>query len=118
MSVRKICGCILALFVAFARLAGGAYSLFTSTSVSETEVGIGLLVVSSLILLSIIMYWLKRTALWHKMINVSMILFWLDGILNGFLLFGTPQISGQIINLCCTLAVIFLLGRISDSKAR
>lgn len=108
MEVKSICGAVLAYFVGIARIAGGIISINSAVSSTETWVGVGLIAIGLFILLSITMLLIKRTMFWFGMLSLSIILFWLDGIVNGFLLYGSPQMSGQIINLCCVLIVLML----------
>lgn len=108
MNVKGICGCGLAATVGAARTAGGVICINSAASGTEVGVGIGLIAAGLFILVSIAMLWLKKSAFWLKMVSASVIIFWIDGIINGFLLFGSPQISGQIINLCCVIAIVWL----------
>lgn len=108
MNIKAICGIVLAYIVGIARLAGGVISLSSASSATESWVGIGLIVVGLFIILSTSMLIFKRSMFWYMMVSLSVILFWVDGIANGFLLFGAPQMSGQIINLCCVMAIIML----------
>ena len=108
MDIKGICGAILAYIVGIARIAGGVISISSSTSGTETGVGIVLILVGLFILFSMTMLLIKRSMFWFMMMALSVILFWLDGLVNGFLLFGHPQMSGQIINLCCVMAILML----------
>lgn len=108
MNIKGICGAILAYIVGVARIAGGVISINSSTSATETGVGIVLILVGLFILLCMTMLLIKRSMFWLVMVSLSVILFWLDGLINGFLLFGHPQMSGQIINLCCVMVVVML----------
>lgn len=108
MNIKGICGSVLAVIVGIARIVGGVISISSSSSATETWVGIALIAIGLFILLSITMLLIKRSSFWFVMLSLSVILFWLDGIINGFLLFGHPQMSGQIINLCCVMAIVML----------
>ena len=108
MNIKGICGSVLAYIVGIARIAGGVISISASSSPTETWVGIALIAIGLFILLSITMLLIKRSMFWLKMLSLSIILFWVDGMINGFLLYGHPQMSGQIINLCCAMATLML----------
>ena len=108
MDIRSICGSVLAFIVGIARIAGGVISISSSTSATETWVGVVLIAVGLFICLSMTMLLIKRSMSWFMMLALSVILFWLDGLVNGFLLYGHPQMSGQIINICCVMAILML----------
>ena len=108
MNIKGICGAVLAYIVGIARVAGGVISISSSTSATETWVGVVLIAVGLFICLSMTMLLIKRSMFWFMMLALSVILFWLDGLVNGFLLYGHPQMSGQIINLCCVMAILML----------
>ncbi len=108
MNIKGICGAALAYIVGIARIAGGVISISSSTSATETGVGVVLILVGLFILLCMTMLLAKRSMFWMTMVALSAILFWLDGLVNGFLLFGHPQMSGQIINICCVMAILML----------
>ncbi len=108
MSIKGICGAVLAYIVGIARIAGGIICISSSLSVTETWVGIVLIAVGGFILLTTSMLLIKRTVVWFMMMALSVILFWIDGLVNGFLLYGHPQMSGQIINICCVIVILML----------
>lgn len=108
MDIKSICGAALAYIVGVARIAGGVISISSSTSTTETWVGVVLIAVGLFILLSISMLLIKRSMFWFMMLALSVILFWLDDLIKGFLLYGSPQMSGQIINICCVMAILML----------
>lgn len=108
MSIKGICGAVLAYIVGIARIIGGSISISSSISATETWVGIVLIAVGLFILLTTSMLLIKRTTFWFMMVALSVILFWLDGLVNGFLLYGHLQRSGQIINICCVMAILML----------
>ncbi len=108
MSIKGICGAVLAYIVGIARIAGGIISISASTYATETWVGIVLIAIGLFILFSITMLLIKRTMFWFMMVALSVILFWLDGLINGFLLYGHPQMSGQIVNICCVMVILML----------
>ena len=116
MNIKAICGSALAYIVGIARLAGGIISINSSTSPTDTGVGIGLIAVGLFILFSITMLLVKRSMFWFSMLSLSVILFWLGGIINGILLFGHNQMSGQIINLCCVMAICMLSYSMAKNK--
>lgn len=108
MDIKGICGAVLAYIVGIARIAGGVISISSSTSTTETWVGIVLIAIGLFILLSMTMLLIKRSMFWLVMVALSVILFWLDGLVNGFLLYGHLQRSGQIINICCVMIILML----------
>lgn len=108
MNIKGICGSVLAYIVGIVRIVGGAISISSSSSATETWVGVGLIAIGIFIILSISMLLVKRSMFWLRMLSLAVILFWVDGIINGSLLFGSPQMSGQIINLCCVMAIMLL----------
>ncbi len=108
MSIKGICGAVLAYIVGIARIAGGIISISSGISATETWVGIVLIAVGLFILFSTSMLLIKRTIFWFMMVALSVILFWLDRLMNGFLLYGHPQMSGQIINICCVMVILML----------
>ncbi len=108
MDVKAICGIGLAYIVGIARIAGGVISISSGISATETWVGVLLIAVGLFILFSTTMLLIKRSRFWFMMLAWSVILFWLDGLINGFLLYGHPQMSGQIINMCCVLVILMM----------
>ena len=108
MDIKSICGAVLAYIVGIARISGGVISINSSTSATETWVGVVLIALGLFICLSMTMLLIKRSMSWFMMVALSVILFWLDGLVDGFLLYGHPQMSGQIINLCCVMAILML----------
>ncbi|MDE5997747.1 MAG: hypothetical protein K2G77_06015 [Muribaculaceae bacterium] len=108
MDIKGICGAVLAYIVGIARVAGGIISISSGVSATETGVGAVLITVGLFICLSITMLLVKKSMFWFMMLALSVILFWLDGLVNGFLLYGSPRMSGQIINICCVMAILML----------
>ncbi len=108
MSIQSICGSVLAYIVGIARIVGGIISISDGASATETWIGVVLIAIGLFICLSITMLLIKRSMVWFMMLALSVILFWLDGLINGFLLYGHPQMSGQIINICCVMAILML----------
>lgn len=108
-----IIGGILASLVGIARGVGGLTLVFNPENMSSLLVGIGLLIVAVLLIVSGVLYAIKRSDIQRKAITIATIFFWIDGIINGFILFGAPLLSGQIINL---ILVFIILGCIWYSK--
>ncbi|MDE6019280.1 MAG: hypothetical protein K2G85_10775 [Muribaculaceae bacterium] len=108
MDVKGICGAALAYIVGVAMIAGGVISISQGVSATETLVGILLIAIGLFILFSMTMLLIKRTMFWFMMVALSVILFWLDGLVNSFLLYGHPQMSGQIVNICCVMVILML----------
>lgn len=101
-----IIGGVLAAIVGVARGVGGVSLLIHPESTSMLLVGCGLLIIAVLLLVSGIFYAVKRSIPTRKSLTVASILFWIDGIINGFILFGSPQLSGQIINLILVILIL------------
>lgn len=116
MNIKAICGIGLAYIVGIARIVGGVISISSGISVTETWVGVVLIAVGLFILLSTTMLLIKRSRFWFMMLALSVILFWLDGLVNGFLLYGHPQMSGQIINICCVMVILMLSYPIAQKR--
>lgn len=72
-------------------------------------VAIGLLIVALLLILTAInLMKNKSTTSWH-LSWIVLIFFFLDGLLNGYLLFGQPLDQGQRINIIAVILVGILL---------
>ena len=85
-------------------LAGEKIDLWKST-----VGGVDLLIVALLLILSSCLLIFKRNKTAWILSWVSLCLFIIGGIVNGFLLFGKPQIDGQIVNWSISiLAGVFL----------
>lgn len=76
-------------------------------SSGELTVGILLAVVAVWLMAGGIVFLAKRTPATRNFLAVGVVAFWLGGIINGFLLYGAPQISGQIVNI--VVAAVILL---------
>lgn len=71
--------------------------------------GVDLLIVALLLIISSCLLIFKRNKTAWILSWVSLCLFIIGGIVNGFLLFGKPQIDGQIVNWSISiLAGVFL----------
>lgn len=53
---------------------------------------------------------------WWRFGAISVGMLWADGILNGFVLYGAPQPSGQAINLVVASILIALLYRVGKAE--
>ena len=98
---------VLAILVGVARGIGGLGLIALGGSTSGTMVGIGLVIVASWLIVAGICCLVKKTPACYKWLIAGIVVFWLDGIINGFVLFGRPQLSGQIINAAMLLLIIF-----------
>lgn len=117
MKYLQIIGTLLAVFVGIGRAYGGfllIYShIYSHAGITELGVGIGLLAVGILLMATGISFLINMSQknpaplVFKKILTAGMIAFWIDGIINGFLLFGAPQLSGQILN-AALLAVVLL----------
>lgn len=99
IKILGIIGGVLAALVGIVRGIDGLSLVIDSENTSTLLVGIGLLIVAVLLLISGILYAVKRSLSRRRSLTIVTILFWIDGIINGFILFGSPQLSGQIINI-------------------
>lgn len=102
-----IIGAIVGLITGIGRGIGGFTLL--SGPLMERMIGIGLIIVALWLTVSAVALIVKQTPVRKKWMTAGIILFWLDGILNGFMLFGSPQISGQIVNLIIVVVVLGFL---------
>jgi uncharacterized membrane protein YfcA len=73
-----------------------------------TAASISLLTVALLLIVSACLLLVKKNKTMWILCWISVCLFIIGGLVNGFLLFGSPQAGGQIIN-CSVSAVICLL---------
>ena len=121
---RKICiyaAASLMIFVGLLRGLGGFLSLTNGIeTVSEnivswktTVAGSGLLLVALLLIISACLLFIKRNKTAWILSWISICLFIIGGLVNGFLLFGKPQIDGQIINwsICILTSLLLLFGK-------
>lgn len=116
MDIKALCGISLAIIVGVARITGGVISILSPASLAEYGVGFGLLAVGAFLIFSAIMLWIKKNAFWVNMLTLAAILFWLGGLINGFILYGQPQRSGQIINICCVICIVTMTRGIEDRE--
>ena len=121
---RKICLYVagaLMIFVGLLRGLGGFLSLTNRIeTVSEnamawktTVAGSSLLLVALLLIVSACLLLIKRNKTAWIISWISICLFIIGGLVNGFLLFGKPQIDGQIINwsVCILTGLLLLFGK-------
>lgn len=111
-------GGILAVLVGILRGIGGLTLVCSPQSAMHLGIGLGLLIVSAWLLIAGLGYIIRRDNQWRLWLIVGLILFWIDGLVNGFLLFGSPQISGQIINLGCVVGICTCLSFNPDRSKR
>jgi len=69
----------------------------------------GLLIVALLLIVSACLLFVKRNKTAWILSWISIGLFIIGGLVNGFLLFGKPQIDGQIINWSVSILTVLLL---------
>ena len=99
-------GAILAILVGILRGIGGVYLLTENPSAVDKGVGAVLVLIACWLIVSGVCLLVTRSDKWRKLLAMGMIAFWIDGIVNGFLLFGRPLLSGQLINLVWTILVL------------
>lgn len=110
-----IIGSMLALLIGIARAFGGFTLLSSHANTTEVGVGAGLLTVGTWLIIFAIVFLINmsqknpRPRIFIKALSAGMAAFWIDGIINGFLLFGAPQLSCQIINTALLIIVIACL---------
>ncbi|MDE6269968.1 MAG: hypothetical protein K2M12_03820 [Muribaculaceae bacterium] len=102
-----IAGAALGLLTGVGRGIGGLTLL--SGNQTEMIVGIGLISVALLLVATSVALFAKQNLKRKQWLSAGIILFWIDGIVNGFVLFGAPQLSGQIINLVIVALVLTCL---------
>lgn len=104
-------GSILALLVGIARGFGGFTLIYTHADGLETGVGVGLVIVGLWLILTAIALLVntRRQDIFRRALTAGVIAFWIDGIINGFLLYGAPQVSGQIINAAVSIIILLCL---------
>lgn len=100
-------GAIVGLLTGLGRGIGGLTLL--SGSSLNIILGIGLILISVWLVLSAIGLIIQQDHRRKKWLTAGIILFWIDGIVNGFILYGSPQIDGQIINLIIVAVVLICL---------
>jgi len=118
-----IVGSTLMIILAIARFIGGLVLIIEGTNLeldqrmiaSSNEakmVGIGLILVSIILVRSAIGM-LKSNYFYWKIGLFAIILFILDGLINGFILFGQPLEKGTIINITASVIIVLamLIGR-------
>lgn len=99
-----ITGAIIGLLTGICRGIGGMTLL--SGSLTETMIGVGLIIVSLWLIFSALAVMIMPNTNRKIWLTVGIIMFWIDGIINGFMLFGSPQLSGQIVNMAIVLVVL------------
>ena len=72
-------------------------------------VGIGLLIVGILLIVSAAYFWRRLTRRSWLLCWIALIIFLLDGLVDGFILFGQPLAQGQIINWSAAIIIGILL---------
>lgn len=102
-----IIAAILALLTGIARGLGGTSLLIEPKENREIYVAAGLLIIALWLIISSVWYLAQKTKLATNLLTAGMIAFWIGGIINGYVLYGSPQLSGQVINLALVIAVIF-----------
>ncbi|MDE6652130.1 MAG: hypothetical protein K2K08_06960 [Paramuribaculum sp.] len=101
-----VIGGILAVLVGISRGLGGLTLTISSESSVEKAVGIGLIVIALWLIVTGVTFILNRTISMRKWLTVGVILFWIDGIVNGFIIFGAPLLSGQLINISLSALIL------------
>lgn len=110
-----IIGSMLALFIGIARAFGGFTLLFSHANPTEAGVATGLVIVGAWLIIVAITFLInmsqktQKPQMFIKALSIGMAAFWIDGVINGFLLYGAPQLSGQIINTSLLIIVLACL---------
>lgn len=102
-------GCALAILLGLGRGFGGILALFNGASTTEKAVGSILAAIGLMLIISAISLLMTKAPIWRKTLMAAVGLFWVDGIVNGFLLYGAPQLSGQLINLVWAAVILILI---------
>lgn len=104
-------GAVLAVLVGIARGLGGFSLIYTHTDGLETGVGVGLVIVGLWLIITAtaLLANTRRQDIFRKALTAGVVIFWIDGIINGFLLYGAPQVSGQIINAAVSIIILLCL---------
>ncbi len=87
-------------------------------SSGELTAGILLAVVAVWLMAGGIVFLAKRTPAARNFLAAGVVAFWLGGIINGFLLYGAPQISGQIVNIVVAAIILLCLYRWSVCRGK
>jgi hypothetical protein len=110
----------LMIFVGIFRGIGGVSLLLkgasvkTDVSISATGsqtllVGIGLVVVLFFMIAAGVLLMKHRSYKWWIMSWIATVFFLIDGLINGFILFGAPSFQGQVINIVAALLIFISL---------
>ena len=68
-------------------------------------IGAGLVVVMCVLIITAYLLMTRQTRKWWNLSWIALGLFLVDGLINGFLLFGKPNLNGQSINLTAAVLV-------------
>lgn len=110
-----IIGAILSTLVGIARTYGGGLLISSHQNTTELGAGIALFIIGAFLTSTGICFLInlsqkeRKIPIFVNLLTAGMIAFWLDGIINGFLLFGAPQLSGQILNAALVIWVLICL---------
>lgn len=105
--IRLSAGAFTALLIGIFRGLGALYLLTREGSARETGAGCGLGIIALWLILSGALLLSKRSLRRRNLLLIGIAVFWLGGIVNGFLLFGAPQLAGQLINtLLCAIVLV------------
>lgn len=117
---------ILMIFIGLVRGIGGFLLILHGNSVdagpritaSECQtllLGIGLIIVFILFLTSAFLLIIQKSKIGWILSWIAIAIFLLGGIINGFVLFGKPNIQGQIINVLASvlIGINLILGKVS-----
>lgn len=110
----------LMIFVGIFRGIGGVSLLLKGTSVKSNVsisatgsqtllVGIGLVVVLLFMIAAGVLLMKRRSYKWWIVSWIATAFFLIDGVINGFILFGAPSFQGQIINLVAAMLIFISL---------
>ncbi len=102
----SVIGPAIAIFVGVARGAGAVILFSDDQGANARWAGTLLAVISLWLIVAGIVFLVKKTHAARNVLAAGMVAFWIGGIVNGFLLYGAPQLSGQIINIILTASVL------------
>lgn len=111
----NIIGTILSILTGAARAFGGFTLIASHSNGTELGAGIALAVIGAVLIVTGVNFLINmsqknpRPQVFINILTVAIVAFWVDGIINGFLLYGAPQVSGQIINTVLLIVILLCL---------
>lgn len=104
-----VIGAILAVLVGIGRGIGGFTLAISSGSSVEKAVGTGLIVVALWLIVTGGVFAISRSGSMRKWLTIGVVLFLIDGLVNGFILFGAPLLNGQLINISLSALILICI---------